>query len=72
MDKFKSFLQSEWFVPFLRFCVFIALLFVLFIALCGIGLSGSNSYSVDTQIRLTTRYIVLALGAVTGLVINAR
>lgn len=72
MDRFKAFLQSKWFVPFLRFCVFIVLLFVLFIALCGIGLSSSNNYTVDTQIRLTTRHIVLALGAVIGLVINAR
>lgn len=72
MDKFKEFLCSDEFIPFLRFCVFIVLLFVLFIALCGIGFSGSGSYTVDTQIRLTARYIVLALGAVIGLVINAR
>ena len=70
MDKFKEFLRSEWFMPLLRFCVFIVLIFVLFISICTLWLS--LSYSYDLREVITKRYVWLALGSILGLVINAR
>lgn len=65
MDKFKAFLQSAWFIPFLRFCVLIALIFVLFVGLCGIWLTGVSEIQREP-------YMLLTLSSIAGLVINAR
>ena len=70
-SEFKNFLRSDYFIPFLRFWVFIALLVVLLIAVCGIMFSYSFSQYWDL-LKDAVPYVLLALGAIIGLVINAR
>ena len=70
-SEFKNFLRSDYFIPFLRFWVFIALLVVLLIAVCGIVFSYSFSQYRDL-LKDAIPYVLLALGAIIGLAINAR
>lgn len=70
-NDFKEFLRSDRFTPFLRFWVFIALLAVLLIAVCGVVFAYSFGEQWDL-LKDSIPYALLALGAMTGLVANAR
>ena len=70
-NSFEEFLRSDRFTPYLRFWVFIALLVVLLIAVCGIVFSYSFGDHFDL-LKDSIPYTLLALGAIFGLVVNAR